>query len=84
MLGTALDECPRYREVAATQDDAKEAQRKVKSSDWHPPAVWNLLERAKLIIALLEYIWRPAMNGLIYLIGLIVVIMIILSFLGLH
>lgn len=46
-------------------------------------AVWNLFKRRKLLGALLDY-WRQTMNGLIYLIGLIVVIMFILSFIGLR
>ena len=46
-------------------------------------AIWNLLKGSKLLTALLGS-RRLTMNGLIYLIGLIVVIMFILSFLGLR
>jgi hypothetical protein len=47
------------------------------------PARWNFAP-AKLFWLRFPIRWRRRMNGIIYLIGLIVVIMAILSFLGLR
>jgi hypothetical protein len=47
-------------------------------------ATWNLNLFVGVTRAMVDIARRAAMNGLIYLVGLIVVIMFILSFLGLR
>jgi hypothetical protein len=54
---------------------------------FHPPADRNFLGALSVLATVRlrrEYRWESAMNGIIYLVGLVVVVLAILSFLGLR